>query len=719
MNSKAAKQSRSAKSTKKTATQRRPIEAEDLLRLRHVSDPQISPDGEQIVFTVRTAGDKPSETASNLWIVETAGGEPRPFTAGGKDQSPRWSPDGSQLAFISGRDDQPAQIYLISARGGEAVPLTRFPEGSIREFRWSPDGRSLAVTFRETDADRTKAAQKEREAKGASAPPWVIEELFYRYDGEGYFGHQRHALFIVDAASGDARLVFDKDSTGHFSFDWSPDSRQLVAAVNTSRHALQKPWKAELLLIDAESGKSRKVPNLPAGTKSFVRWSPDGRWLAFTGREGKQPIWDVANQQLHVCTPDGNELRNLSAESDYCLECATLSDTRDGAFEPLFWSRDSQRIFLNLGWQGEHHVASVAVEGGPIAFHTTGERTVTLTSLNTDGTRLAFTEGNAVSPVEVAVGSWESATPGPVGEASLPDDSSSVPAPGDPADICQSMPVLRVDRCSDLNGELLREIYLSTPEMQWIESTGGARVQMWVMKPIGYTDGKKYPAVLEIHGGPHTQYGFTFFHEFQLLAANGYVVVFSNPRGSKGYGESHCMAIRGNWGSADWDDIQAVTAAMRRLPFVSSRRMGVMGGSYGGYMTNWAITHCDDFAAAITDRCVSNIVSLAGTSDVPLVSGHYWKGSAWDDVSDLWEQSPLKYFGRVNIPTLILHSEGDLRCNIEQAEQIYTALKLRDVPTRFVRYPASSSHGMSRSGPPDLRLHRLQEILRWWKRHLE
>jgi acylaminoacyl-peptidase len=209
-----------------------------------------------------------------------------------------------------------------------------------------------------------------------------------------------------------------------------------------------------------------------------------------------------------------------------------------------------------------------------------------------------------------------------------------------------------------------------------------------------------------------------FFHEFQVLAAAGYAVFYSNPRGSKGYGRDHCAAIRGSWGAADWTDIQAVAGFMKSQPHADNRRMGVMGGSYGGYMTNWVIGHTNDFKAAITDRCVANLVSMQGSSDYLEPPGSYWPGNAWDSPEVLWEQSPLKYFGNVKTPTLIIHSEGDLRCNIEQAEQVFAALKLRNVATKLIRYPRSTSHGMSRCGPPDMRVHRLHQILSWWKKYL-
>jgi acylaminoacyl-peptidase len=242
-------------------------------------------------------------------------------------------------------------------------------------------------------------------------------------------------------------------------------------------------------------------------------------------------------------------------------------------------------------------------------------------------------------------------------------------------------------------------------------------VHVWVLRPPGGRR-RRGPAVLEIHGGPHVQYGHTFFHEFQVLAGRGYTVFYGNPRGSKGYGEAHSASIRGRWGTVDWEDVQAVVRFVQSRPYVDPRRLGVIGGSYGGYMTNWAIAHSDAFAAAVTDRSVSNLLSMWGTSDVPAYPGQYWRGAAWRGAEELWEQSPIRCFDRVRTPTLVLHAEGDLRCNIEQAEQVFTALRMRGVAARLVRYPPTASHGMSRSGPPDLRVLRLEHILDWWRRHL-
>lgn len=703
------------------STTKRKITPEDLLRFQLVSDPQIAPDGAAVLFTRKRVGEK-NEYRTNLWIVPCDGNDPRQFTSGGKDSHGRWSPDGTAIAFVSKRDESNPQIYTIPAAGGEAVVLTSFPEGSIGSFKWSPDGATLAVAFRETEPQWTKEAKDEREKSGASLPPRVIDDLYYRLDGDGYFGAQRHRLWLVDAATGKHRLLFDRDRLGDFSYDWSPDSSELVVSANTDPDALLRQWKIDLYRVNARAGKARRISHLPVGGKVAVCWSPDGRQIAYAGREGKE-IWDVRNTSLFVCDAEGGHSRDLTGHLDFCLSARTLSDTADVVFGPqIMWSRDSRRVFTSFGWHGGLHVTSVAVGDEPnaspskshgaspsksrgvpprnaepqaepqtVTFHTDGPQSVSMGNLSRDGRRIALTVADQVRLAEVAVGE-------------LADDRGGT---------------LEIRRLTRLNEPLLDELELSPAEAHWVESSDGTKVHVWVMKPVGFRQGRTYPAVLQIHGGPHAQYGETFFHEFQVHAAAGYVIVYSNPRGSKGYGEEHCIAIKGNWGTADWRDVQAVTAFIKKLPFVDAKRLGIAGGSYGGYMTNWAIGHSDDFAAAVTDRCVSNLVSMVGTSDLPLVPGEYWDGNSWDATETIWDQSPLKHFGRVATPTLVIHSEGDLRCNVEQGEQVFAALKLRGIPTRFVRYPHTTSHGLSRGGPPDLRLHRLRQIMDWWERYLK
>lgn len=675
---------------------RRLITADDLLAFRWLSDPQIAPDGQHVLFVQKTVGEK-NAYAQNLWMVsadtktKTKWATPRPFTNGGRDRHPRWSPDGSTIAFISARNKEQPQIALIPSTGGEARDLTAFPEGSIRDFKWSPDGATLAVSFREQDPDWTAAAKKARQEGGLTDPPRVLDDWFCRYDGDGYFNAQRYRLYIVQVATGAARLIETRDATGTFSYDFSPDSKQLVVSRNRDRLAHVRSWKDEIVRINMATGKITPIRNMPEGPKGNLSWSPDGKSIAYAGRIGMDDSYSTENLELFICDPVKGSPRSLTGGEDYCLMAVSISDTSEAEFAPKFrWAPDSRCLYIQIGWHGETHLATVSRKGGKIAFHTRGSAAYQLGNLSKDGKRIAIVRGTTTALDEIAV-----------------------------ADIAGTR--RNITHVTNLNGPLLRQLTLAGIKSHWVATADGTKVQTWVMMPPGANakTTRQYPGILEVHGGPHGQYGIGFFHEFQVLAAQGYVVVFSNPRGSKGYGREHTAAIRGSWGGADWVDIQAVHAFMKEHRQIDNTRIGIMGGSYGGYMTNWAIGHTDEFRAAITDRCVSNLVSKFGNSDYMALPDHYWEGNAWDRPEARWNASPIKYFKGVKTPTLIIHSEGDLRCNIEQGEEVFTALKLQNVPARMVRYPRSTSHGLSRGGPPDMRLHRLGQITQWWARWMK
>jgi dipeptidyl aminopeptidase/acylaminoacyl peptidase len=275
-------------------------------------------------------------------------------------------------------------------------------------------------------------------------------------------------------------------------------------------------------------------------------------------------------------------------------------------------------------------------------------------------------------------------------------------------------------RLTGFNQELLAEVELGEVEEVWFEGPDGNELQGWILKPPGFEAGRTYPSILEIHGGPMAQYGQLFMHEFYFLAAQGYVVYFSNPRGGRGYGEEHTKTIYNDWGNKDYADLMAWVDVVAQKPYIDPERMGVTGGSYGGFMTNWIIGHTDRFKAAVTQRSVSNAISMAGSSDL---SYPIWTALLgpdkpyWEDMETYWRQSPLSYFGNVKTPTLVIHSEEDLRCSIEQGEQVFAALKKAGVETELVRFPGEA-HGLSRGGRTDRRVARLNHILRWFTRYL-
>lgn len=669
---------------------KRLITPEDLLCLITVGDAQMRPDGREVLFARRTVVD--NAMVGQLYVVPTEGGEPIALTHGetGAGQG-RYSPDGQTIAFVTARPKPKAQIFLLPRHGGEAKALTDLPEGSLGELRWSPNGQYLAFTFRPTPEERTSEAAKAREASKASTPPWAVDNAWYRLDGDGVFGAARHAIYVVEVATGQTRRLYEGGPLGFFSFDWSPQSDELIVSHSVQRNPWAEAPNDQLFRVNLD-GQAWMLEGLPKGDKGAVRWSPDGTTIAYLGDTSTEDPWGVRNTKLYVVPATGGEPICLTQHDDVCLAGATLSDTRDGTGDGnLQWTPDSAALIVSVPHHGAVQVGRVPALGGGLQVLTEGHHALAIGSQSADGQRLALTYATATRPAEV--GWLDLAQPG-------------------------SGPTV----LTRFNQGFLDEVEVVEPEEVWIDSTGDQPVHAWVMFPPRSLSHKRLPGVLEIHGGPHTQYGWTFFHEFQVLAAQGYVVVYSNPRGSKGYGEAWCAAIKGDWGHHDWEDVEAVTRWMQHHPRISPGQMGVMGGSYGGYMTNWVVGHTDAYRAAITDRCVSNLVSMAGSSDFPMNKDEYFGGYAYGDldaIRDLWRQSPLAYFDRVKTPMLIIHSEGDLRCNIEQGEQVFVALQVQGIESRFVRYPVSTSHGMSRNGPPDLRLHRLGEITRWWERHLK
>ncbi len=657
------------------------MKPEDLMKFHFISDPQISPDGSEILFHKGVITEK-NKVLNHLWLLDCHTRHSRQLTQGENGVgSGRWSPGGKEIAFVSGREKPSQQIYLLPREGGEARKLTNLPEGALNGLTWSPDGKLLAFQFRAVPHERTTAASKEREEKGLSTPPWVLEDLFYKLDGDGVFGGARHTLWVVSVETGEMREVYKGDPTGFGSFEWLPDSSGFIVAHSAHREPILHDPNDQLFFVPLE-GEPEQITQWEGVTINRIAVSPDGRRIAFLGDTDPRDVWGTRNVKVYGLNRNGAELRCLS-QDDYCLSVPSLSDTGAGGEPFLSWLPDSETLRVMVGWWGEAHIATVSWSEPGVKPLTFGKFVLGLGNLSQDGTKQALVHATKTTLNEVAL--WDGHS---------------------------------VQTLTDFNGPVLAELDLVEPEDQTLVTEDGSTLHFWVMQP---KSAAKIPAIIEIHGGPHTQYCHAYFHEFQVLCAAGYAVVFSNPRGSKGYGEAHTRAIERNWGDKDWIDIRSLLEWLKGQSWVDPGRIGVMGGSYGGYMTNWAIGHTTDFRAAITDRCVLNWTSMAGSCDFPLNRKGYFGANAWEPheaISHLWQQSPLSHWHKVNTPTLVIHSEGDLRCPIEQGDQAFATLKALGVKTRYVRYPASTSHGLSRTGPPDLRLHRLHQILIWWDEHL-
>jgi len=637
---------------------------EDVYELVWAADPRLSPDGRTAAVVVRSVDREENRYRGAIWLVPVDGSSPRRLTAGlREDSSPRWSPDGRLLAFTSDREGGARQLYVIPVDGGEPRRLTDLPE-DIETPVWSPDGRRLAFASRVPDAAYAEKDDRRR-------PPRRFRRLQYKLDDAGWIGDRRRHLFVV-AADGSAAPAQITD--GDFEDArpcWSPDGARIV--FDSARH---DTWdidlRRDLYVVPAEGGEPERL-TAGDGWYEAPSWSPDGALIACRWEPGG--FDHPRHGQIAVVDAVSGGRRLLTESLD--RNCSPYPEIR----EPLW---DGDAVVFALEDRGSTHVYRAAADGSqPPQPLLSGELRVG--GYDVQAGVLVHTATTATMPPELFHGDRR------LTEVTRP--------------FCAGRPLVQPERFSAV-------------------SPDGAEVDAWLMRPVGFEQGRRYPVLLQIHGGPFSQYGNGFFDEFQVYARAGYAVLFSNPRGSSGYSEAWGRAIRGpvdgggGWGSLDYQDLMAVVdTALERFDFLDPERLGVMGGSYGGFMTSWIVGHTDRFRAAVSERAVNNLLSEFGSSDIGWFMKGYTGVFPFEDVRPYLDQSPTTYATRIRTPLLILHSEQDLRCNVEQAEHLFTILRLLEREVELVRFPAES-HELSRSGSPAHRVQRFQIVLDWFARHL-
>jgi len=645
---------------------------EDVCALTSVGDLRLSPDGLRVAYVVNGIDREENGYRSAIWVAPLDGSEePTQLTAGTRsDSSPRWSPDGRWLAFVSNRDGETEtaheELYVLPANGGEPRRLTDGKEG-VESIAWSPDSRRIAFARRVRD----EAYEEEDERRRA---PRRFTRVFYKLDGVGWTGDRRKHIFVVDLEGSERQLTDGDCENGEPA--WSPDGRRLVFTSSRGDR-----WDVELiealyeLDVDAEGSEPRRLTQ-PDESANLASFSPDGALIAYvhTPEDGTVPH----HSQIAVIRPDGSDRRVLTASLD--RQCGPYPVVR----EPVW---DGDRVTFRVEDRGNVHLYAVAADGsGAPELLVGGEQTIGLYDLH-DG-KLLYTATTHMRPSEL-----------------FDKDGTQLTS------VCDAFVAGRE---------------LAAVERFTATSSDGTEVDAWLVRPPGFEEGKRYPVLLTIHGGPFTQYGTGFFDEVQIFAGAGYCVLFSNPRGGSGYSEAWGRAIRGSgddagpgWGTVDYEDLMGVVdTALERFPFLDAERLGVLGGSYGGYMTSWIIGHTKRFKAALSERAVNHLVSAFGSSDVFWVFERQFGGPMWENVDEWLRMSPATYAREIETPVLIVHSENDLRCNVEQGEHLFTLLRLLGKDVEMLRFPGEG-HELSRSGSPVHRVLRFEAVLEWFGRYLD
>ncbi|GLK51671.1 S9 family peptidase [Maricaulis virginensis] len=651
----------------------RPLSQEDVFRLEAAADPQIAPDGGMVAYVRRSNDIATDRTRSEIWIVGADGSGHRQLLPGeGETGSPRWSPDGAQLAYVRTHDET-TTLEVLTLADGASRTLTTLPAGQSG-LAWSPDGTQLAwAAFRPAAGPAAADLPERTEDMDWAAGAQVEERLSFRFDGAGELPMGRQQLFVIDLAGGEPRQLTDDEAGAGGDFAWSADGRALYFSADRRPDNGALAPDSELHRIDLATGEIETLTGR-TGPDTTPRPSPDGTQLAWLGYDDHRMGYH--NVELYVAGPDGTGPRSVTAELDRSVSAPQ-------------WSADGRMIYFLYDDSGQTRLARTNLEGHieiglddltPPTFgrpYTGGSFSVSMNG------HVAATVGSSIRPPDVILMS-------PLGDTRV---------------------------LTSLNEDVLAEIDLApAEEIHWASPHDGLDIEGWVLYPPGFDPAREWPMILEIHGGPFSAYGPTFSAELRLMAAAGYVVVYTNPRGSTSYGYDFANLIHHDYPGHDYDDLMGAVDHMIGRGFIDEDRLFVTGGSGGGVLTAWIIGNTDRFAAAAVVKPVINWTSFVLYSDLPQFFYRYWFASApWEDPEEYWRRSPLSLVGNVETPTLMMVGGADLRTPRAETEQYYSALHLNGVPTRLVVIP-DSYHGISNSRPSRL-LTKVAEILRWFEEY--
>jgi dipeptidyl aminopeptidase/acylaminoacyl peptidase len=651
------------------------LTAMDEFQLQVPTDPQISPDGKKIVYVRRFADPMTDRRYSNLWIINSDGTDHRPITNGNRsDTSPRWSPDGTRVAYLSDADGK-QQIYVRWMDSGQTARITNL-EQSPDAIVWSPDGKMLSFSALVL-GQGPHLADLPSPPSGAkwADPPAAYNRLVYRFNGSGYLKPGYTQIFVVSADGGAPRQVSNGDFpnggnelSGFSHASWTPDGKYLFVSVNRHAESEHEFFDTEIYEFSVADGSVRPLTNRK-GPDDSPAVSPNGKWIAYQGFDDRYQ--GHQNTKLY--------LMNRDASGQH-----SLSDKLDRDAQNAQWAFDNSGVYFQYDDQGDGKIGFYSTDGTfkKIADHvasTTGAGGSGSFSLARNGT-VAFTYGRPDDPGDLAV---------------MDHGSQRI--------------------LTALNQELLEQKKPGHVEELWYESSKDKRkIQGWIVQPPDFEPSKKYPLILQIHGGPFADYGDRFDFEMQVYAAMGYVVLYTNPRGSTSYGEEFSNLIHHAYPGDDFDDLNSGVDALIAKGYIDTNNLYVTGGSGGGVLTCWTIEHTERFRAAASLYPVINWYSFALTSDIPFITKYWFPGNPWDHTDQYMQRSLTNLVAKVKTPTLVMTGEADYRTPISEAEQFYEALKLLNVDTVLVRVP-EEPHGISRR--PSHHIAKMLYIAGWFDQH--
>ena len=661
----------------------RPVTAEDLFKIQLVATPRISHDGEHVAFVV-TKLDGPKNTyLSNIWIAEVKSGRVWQLTRGEKDDSPAWSPDNRTIAFVSGRHEK-SQVYRISITGGEAQRLTNLPDGASNP-QWSHEG--TRILFMSATKDEQPPARIYWRAAGFTpkedqrkSDVRTIDVLPYESNGEGYTYNLHQHIWVVNTDGNYQRALTSGHRWSESNPSWSPDDKTI--AFNTYRGYDPYLLAEDVYTIPVSGGQVHELP-LSHKSSDTPTWSHDGRELFYYITSSPDP---AAMAGVAKAAADGTNEHTVVPEDQVQFGETILTDLSNGGngCGPLLEPHDRWFIAEVSRPEATALVKFDTSTGKADTVVSAGDD-IGECSMSDDGLHLALVKSDAVHPPELFIADTTSGTP---------------------------------RRLTDFNDDYLKTVTVSRPEPIVVKDKAGFEVHAEILHPPNFVAGRRYPTLLEIHGGPELEYGNTFFHEFQQLAGLGYNVVYADPRGSSGFGYRFEAALSKNWGDPMFEDEMAVMDAVVKRPEVDASRLGVLGGSYGGYSTLWVIGHTHRFKAAVAMRTVSNFVNQTLAFDFPSANSEKFSfGDSWNHSQLYWRLSPVAYVKNVTTPLLLIHGDDDLRTPLAETQEEYSALKILGRTVEMAQFPREN-HDLSRVGEP---IHRVEEqhlIADWFKKYL-